>query len=146
MSAVEGSSPLLWAFSQLEFSETLPHGQLSSTGVSWVLLRGHRLCCEPFLSLSFRLKNCCQWPFFLVNISGIVRVNPWSLTPQIWLVQIGRLPRGLVLSKGRCLVQSSWNSATSLVRRIDIVKRQFIVLLDPKARPCSPCPNYLALA
>ena len=28
----------------------------------------------------------------------------------------------------------------------DIVKRQFIVLLDPKAKPCSPCPDYLALA
>ena len=37
------------------------------------------------------------------------------------------------------LFSPSWNLATPFAQRIDIAKRQFIVLLDPKASPCYPC-------
>jgi len=41
--------------------------------------------------------------------------------------------------KADALFISSWNLATPFAPRIDIVKRQFIVLLDLKASPCYPC-------
>jgi len=41
--------------------------------------------------------------------------------------------------KADALFSSGWNLATPFAPRIDIVKRQFIVLLDLKASPCYPC-------
>jgi len=41
--------------------------------------------------------------------------------------------------KADALLSSSWNLATTFAPRINIVKRQFIVLLDPKASLCYSC-------
>jgi len=48
--------------------------------------------------------------------------------------------------KADALFSSGWNLDTPFAPRIDIVKRQFIALLDPKAQPCNPCPKDLVLA
>ena len=129
----------------LSSQRILPHGHPSSTGGFWVLLQrcAECACAAVVVAWVLRLETVVNDLSFslLVNTSGIVRGNLWQTTSQIWLVQIGRLPHGLVLSKGRCLVQSLWNYATAIVLRIDIVKRQFIVLLDPRAKLCHLVPH-----
>ena len=101
------------AFDGLSTQRILPHGYPTSTGISWVLLEvaagyaAKYYCCGKGLRwLEFSDQKTASMTCSVVDTSGIVRGNLWHTTPQIWLVQIGRLPHGLVLSKGRCLVQS----------------------------------------
>ena len=65
----------------------------------------------------------------LVNTSGIVRGNLWRSEPQIWLVQITRCHMDWYCQKADALLSLSGTLPTVLW--IDIVKGQFIALLDP---------------
>ena len=96
-------------------------------------------CYRGSRGLSSQTRNSCQWPVFwskLVACPGeSLTLDPANLACPNWP------PRhwDWYCQKTDVLFSPSWNLAMPLAPRIDIVKRQFIVLLDSEAPPCYPC-------
>ena len=93
--------------------------------------------CRVTRSVSLRLETVVN-DLFSGHTSGMSGWIPDTRPHKFDLSKLAARHWDWYCQKADALFSPSRNLATPFVPRINIVKRQLVVLLDPKAQPCNP--------